>query len=66
MPMNTQTVTSIMLRTWSITLPSSVLPAPQKSALYTSSLKAMAAMMMNSASGTILAMVVRVLMNAAS
>ncbi len=66
MPMNTQTVTSIMLRTWSITLPRSLLPRPQKSLVNTSSLKAMAAMMMNSASGSILAMVVTVLMKAAS
>ena len=33
MPINTQTVTSIMLRAWSITLPSSGLLAPQKSAV---------------------------------
>ncbi|MCY1535903.1 hypothetical protein D9M68_713290 [compost metagenome] len=66
MPMNTQTVTSIMLRTWFITVPRSLLPAPQKSAVNTSSLKATAQITMNSASGTILAMVVRVLMNAAS
>ncbi|MDT4871486.1 hypothetical protein FQZ97_1066170 [compost metagenome] len=66
MPMNTHTVTSIILRTWSITVPRSLLPAPQKSAVNTSILKATAAITMNRASGTILAMVVRVLMKAAS
>ncbi|MNP10680.1 hypothetical protein D3C76_1028370 [compost metagenome] len=66
MPINTQTVTSIILRTWSMTVPSSLLPAPQKSAVNTSALKAIAAMTMNNASGTILAIVVSVLINAAS
>lgn len=66
MPMNTQTVTSIMPRTWSITLPSSRLPEPQKSAVKTSTLKARAVITMNNTSGTTLAMVVIRLRNAAS
>ncbi|MNN72510.1 hypothetical protein D3C81_1885560 [compost metagenome] len=64
--MNTQTVTSIMLRTWFITLPSSGVPKPQISAVNTSSLKANRQIRANSTSGTILATVVTRLMNAAS
>lgn len=66
MPMNTQTVTSIMLRTWFITLPRSGLLLPQMSAVKMSSLKANRQIRMNRNSGTILATVVTVLMNAAS
>ncbi|MCY1366972.1 hypothetical protein D9M69_538840 [compost metagenome] len=66
MPMNTQTVTSIMLRTWFITLPSSMFFEPQMSAVKMSSLKANRQMRMNRNSGTTLAMVVTRLMKAAS
>ena len=66
MPMNTHTVTSIMLRTWSITLPRSGEPSPQMSAVKMSSLKANRQISANSASGTTLATVVTRLMNAAS
>ncbi|MNQ97126.1 hypothetical protein D3C85_1127580 [compost metagenome] len=66
MPMNTHTVTSIILRTWSITLPRSGFFRPQMSAVKMSSLKANNAINMNSSSGTILATVVTRLMNAAS
>ncbi len=65
-PMNTHTVTSIMLRTCCITLPSSGLPRPQKSAVNTSRRKATAVITMNRSNGTILAMVVTRLTNAAS
>ncbi|MNN55121.1 hypothetical protein D3C81_1699810 [compost metagenome] len=65
-PMNTQTVTSIMLRTWFITLPSSGFIEPQMSWLKMSSLKANRQIRMNRNSGTIFAMVVTTLMNAAS
>lgn len=65
-PMNTNTVTSIMCRTWSITLPRSGLIAPQISRVNTSALKATAARTMNINSGTTLATVVTRLMNAAS
>ncbi|MNU78502.1 hypothetical protein D3C71_680930 [compost metagenome] len=66
MPMNTHTVTSIMFRTWFITLPRSGFFRPQMSAVKMSSLKANTAIKMNSTSGTILATVVTRLMNAAS
>ncbi|MNG01799.1 hypothetical protein D3C84_847930 [compost metagenome] len=65
-PMNTQTVTSIMLRTWFITLPRSGFMVPQMSAVKMSSLNANTAIRMNSASGTTLATVVTRLMKAAS
>lgn len=66
MPMNTHTVTSIMLRTWFITLPSSGVPTAQMSAVKMSSLKANRQISANSTSGTTLATVVIRLMNAAS
>ncbi|KIR12985.1 hypothetical protein PFLU4_59160 [Pseudomonas fluorescens] len=66
MPMNTNTVTSIMCRTWSITLPRSGLIAPQISRVKISALKATAAMTTNINSGTTLATVVTRLMSAAS
>ncbi|MCY1176095.1 hypothetical protein D9M73_163560 [compost metagenome] len=66
MPMNTHTVTSIMLRTWFITLPRSGFMVPQMSWLKMSSLKANRQIRMNRNSGTIFAMVVTTLMNAAS
>ena len=64
--MNTHTVTSIMLRTWFITLPRSGFFRPQMSAVKMSSLKANKVINMNSISGTTLATVVTRLMNAAS
>ncbi|PBJ15015.1 hypothetical protein BSG18_57640 [Pseudomonas ogarae] len=66
MPMNTNTVTSIMCHTWSITLPRSGFIAPQISRVKISALKATAAMTTNINSGTTLATVVTRLMNAAS
>ena len=66
MPINTQTVTSIMLRTWFITLPRSGFFTPQMSAVKMSSLNANNAISTNSSSGTTLATVVTRLMNAAS
>ena len=65
-PMNTHTVTSIMLRTWSITLPRSGFFTPQMSLVKMSSLNAKRAIRINSTSGTTLATVVTRLMNAAS
>ncbi|MNH09044.1 hypothetical protein D3C81_1168590 [compost metagenome] len=66
MPMNTNTVTSIMLRTWSSTLPNCGLLKPQMSRVKMSARKANAAMTMKISSGTTLATVVTWLMNAAS
>ncbi|MNP74433.1 hypothetical protein D3C76_1713100 [compost metagenome] len=66
MPMNTHTVTSIILRTWFITLPRSGFIVPQMSRVKISSLKANTAINTNSTSGTTLATVVTRLMNAAS
>ncbi|MOA35301.1 hypothetical protein D3C78_1567440 [compost metagenome] len=65
-PMNTHTVTNIMLRTWFITLPRSGFLMPQMSAVKMSSLKANTAINTNSSNGTTLATVVTRLMNAAS
>ena len=65
-PMNTNTVTSIMLRTWSITLPRSGVPLPHRSRVKMSALKATAAITINMTIGTIFAIVVNWLMKAAS
>ena len=65
-PMNTHTVTSIMLRTWSVTLPSAGLAWPQMSCVNTSVRNASPTSSTNSASGTSLATVVTWLMKAAS
>ncbi len=62
--MNTQTVTSIMFRTWSRVLPSPAF-SPQKSAVNRSALNPTAAIAMNVTMGTILAMVTRTLAKAA-
>ena len=66
MPINTKTVTSIMLRTWSITLPRLGVCVPQKSRVKISALKATAVSTINITIGTILATVVNWLINAAS
>lgn len=66
MPMNTQTVTSIMLRTWFITEPSDGFARPQMSVRNTSSLNAKKPIRMKTTSGTIFATVVTRLTNAAS
>ncbi|MOA63277.1 hypothetical protein D3C78_1889500 [compost metagenome] len=58
MPMNTNTVTSIMLRTWSITPLKSGLLRPQISRVKMSASKATAAIAMKVTKGTTLATVV--------
>lgn len=67
MPINTNTVTSIMWRTCSTTLPICGLPRPQIThGVKISALNATAAITMNTNSGTIFATVVIWLINAAS
>ena len=66
MPINTNTVTSIMLRTWSITLPRLGVSWPQKSVVKISALNATPANTINITMGTIFATVVSWLIKAAS
>jgi hypothetical protein len=65
-PINTNTVTSIVLRTWLKTSPALYPPPPQKLARNSSESNASAMNTTNTMIGTILAMVTTVLMNAAS
>jgi hypothetical protein len=64
--MNTNTVTSIVLRTWLKTSPALYSPPPQKLAVNNAESKARATKTTNTMIGTILAIVTMVLMNAAS